>query len=489
MPNTIHELAPFFDKNNDDIYNPEDGDYPLPESVHPSIIPTQLIWGVFNDGGSPHYNSEGLPLNAEIHQTIWSFYCTDNEMLNNSVFASFKIINKGDTNLDSMYVGFEADPNLGCANDDYIGCIPDLNTFYFYNEDPVDGYTNDGFCGDDVATFGNNPPVQAVSFLNKTMSSYNYYSLTSVGQPEILQPNNPMEFYTYLSGWIHTILGDVPLTYGGSGFNGSQQTYFAFPDHPLNTTGWSLATTILPTFENKSIASTYINSLPPNESTSIDLAFTFYQDEALNNFETVDMVYDNTPLIQQSYENEFENSCTYNPTCLDNCVWTGDANHDSIVTNLDILQIGLNYGTTGTVRNHPLIWQPFESQNWNTSFLNTDLKHTDCNGNGLIDSIDFEKSIGNFGRVYKTVPFTDTYNYGSELSISSSDNSDTLLTISAKFLRIKIAQEENIAALAFTIDCDKDVLNIKSSSTISFWPINQVAVSYTHLTLPTNREV
>ena len=95
LPNTSHGLAPFFDNDNDGNYNPTAGDYPLPDSVDPSIIPGHIIWGIFNDGGTNHTSSGGLPLNAEIHQTFWSFYCDDNEHLNNSIFASYKIINKG----------------------------------------------------------------------------------------------------------------------------------------------------------------------------------------------------------------------------------------------------------------------------------------------------------------------------------------------------------------------------------------------------------
>ena len=114
LPNTTHGLAPFFDNNNDGIYNPTDGDYPLPESVHPNSIPAHVMWGIYNDAGVEHSNSYGEPLNVEIHQTVWAFNCTDNETLNNSVFTSHKIINKDSSPLDSMYVGFWTDMDVGC---------------------------------------------------------------------------------------------------------------------------------------------------------------------------------------------------------------------------------------------------------------------------------------------------------------------------------------------------------------------------------------
>jgi len=36
-------LAPFYDANSDAIYNPDDGDYPLPADVFPTTIPTEML--------------------------------------------------------------------------------------------------------------------------------------------------------------------------------------------------------------------------------------------------------------------------------------------------------------------------------------------------------------------------------------------------------------------------------------------------------------
>ncbi len=470
LPNTIHGLAPFFDNNNDGIYNPENGDFPLPDSVDPSIIPGHIIWGIFNDGGTNHTNSGGLPLNAEIHQTLWSFYCDGNEHLNNSIFTSYKIINKGNTSLDSMFVTFETDPNLGCPFDDHFGSIPDLNTFYFYNRDQIDGYDSLGYCGDYIPTFGNNPPVQAISFLNKEMSSFIYH-FSPIGSGPITPPNSPHDYYTYMNGWWQ---GNIPLTIGGVGYGGTQITSFAFSDHPDDSLGWSMHQsnfTLDP--ELNTLSNTYIGLLQPNESTTVDLAFTFYSDETLNHIETVDLVYDNTPLIQQAYDTQFANDCIPY-SCTNDCVWAGDADKDSIVTTFDFLQIGLTLGATGTIRAHPLIWQPFESQNWNSSFLNTDLKHTDCNGNGQIDTVDFQEPVINFGKSYKVIPPVDVYNNGPELSIYLESNIDTLFIIGGiQPLRVKLNQEEQIAGLAFTIEGDTSMVNLIFGFARACWAPNQ----------------
>jgi hypothetical protein len=72
------------------------------------------------------------------------------------------------------------------------------------------------------------------------------------------------------------------------------------------------------------------------------------------------------------------------------CVWPGDANHDSIVDNSDLLPIGLHYAQTGPPRaSVSNLWQDYVSTNWGTLQVNgEDIKHADCNGDGLIDNND-----------------------------------------------------------------------------------------------------
>ena len=309
LPNTPHGLAPFFDNDNDGNYNPTAGDYPLPESVHPEAIPSHLIWGIFNDAGVVHTQSDGMALNAEIHQTIWAFNCAENEILNNTIFTSHKIINKNSSPLDSMFVGNWSNMDIGCYTDDYQGCIPEMNTYYSYNEDPTDGTTGTQ-CNSGNPTFGENPPVQAVTILNQKMDNYIYYLNNSFGQSPFLEPQTPIDFYTYLSGWF-SWAGGTPITYGGDGLGGTQLAKFAFPDHPNDISGWSMTQANLPFSFRKSLANVKIGTFEPNESITITKGYTFYQDENLDHLSSVDLVYDNTPLLQQMFDDNFESACTF----------------------------------------------------------------------------------------------------------------------------------------------------------------------------------
>ncbi len=71
-------------------------------------------------------------------------------------------------------------------------------------------------------------------------------------------------------------------------------------------------------------------------------------------------------------------------------VWPGDANSDSVVNNNDLLPIGLYYMQTGTPRAIAgNLWQGDTATNFGIAQINgADLKHADCNGDGVIDAND-----------------------------------------------------------------------------------------------------
>jgi hypothetical protein len=71
-------------------------------------------------------------------------------------------------------------------------------------------------------------------------------------------------------------------------------------------------------------------------------------------------------------------------------VWPGDANHDYIADNTDLLPIGLYYGQTGTPRaSISNLWSAYTSAGWGVLQSNgADIKHADCNGDGTIDNND-----------------------------------------------------------------------------------------------------
>lgn len=75
---------------------------------------------------------------------------------------------------------------------------------------------------------------------------------------------------------------------------------------------------------------------------------------------------------------------------IPDCVFPGDANHDGVVDNTDLLDIGVAFGSTGPLR--PMATQGWYGQpapNWSLSFPSTvNYKHADSDGNGIVNDDD-----------------------------------------------------------------------------------------------------
>lgn len=86
------------------------------------------------------------------------------------------------------------------------------------------------------------------------------------------------------------------------------------------------------------------------------------------------------------------------PACDD--VWPGDANHDQVADNFDLLSIGLAYGATGPVRpGANITWTGQPAPDWGLTLPGgtTDYKHADCNGDSIIDFNDTTAIVQNYG--------------------------------------------------------------------------------------------
>jgi hypothetical protein len=226
LPN--QSLAPFVDVNGNGIYDPSKGDYP-------AIKGDEATWEVFNDGCSPHTETAGsLPLDIEVHLMAYAFDSSD--CLNNTTFYQYEIISESSVAYDSTYIGIFADPDLGCYEDDYTGCIPALNMGVGYN-----GEDTDGPC---TPNYGAHPPLLGIQMVNLPlnqngdtvhMSDFTYYNndFTVIGNPV-----GASEYYGYLTG---TWKDGTHFTYGGNGHGGPSNYNYMFPSDPTDTStdAWS----------------------------------------------------------------------------------------------------------------------------------------------------------------------------------------------------------------------------------------------------------
>jgi hypothetical protein len=192
-------LAPFYDVNHDGVYSYNDGDYPyydfdnelcpatkkakLPAGVAYVPDPTmesdsrygtgglmpavgglmvdqvlkgdETLWWIFNDKGNAHTESGSEnPIGMEIRAQAFAF--TMNNEINNMTFYSYEIINRSTFTLQDTYFSQWVDPDLGYAQDDFVGCDVRRGLGYCYNGKAIDG--------PGTGQYNGNPPAVGIDF-------------------------------------------------------------------------------------------------------------------------------------------------------------------------------------------------------------------------------------------------------------------------------------------------------------------------------------
>ncbi|UCD63447.1 MAG: hypothetical protein JSW34_11970 [Candidatus Zixiibacteriota bacterium] len=201
----------------------------------PRILGDMFVWSVFNDA-NPEYKTNDAsgtdPIGLEIQASCFGFDRED--ALGNIYFLRYRIYNKGALDLDSMFISLWADPDLGGASDDLVGCDTLLDLGYCYNATNTDNDYGSSppavgfdffqgplvFTGDDADTaimwdFQRHP-----GYVNMGMTSFNKYINGT-------DPQNYVWTYQYMNG-LDASQGGTPLP------NGTK--YFG-PGDPVTATG------------------------------------------------------------------------------------------------------------------------------------------------------------------------------------------------------------------------------------------------------------
>lgn len=234
-PNSMaHADAPFKDVNNDGIYNAFDGDYPAfafdePVNRNYHLLGDQCLWWVENDLGNTHTETNCSPMHMEMQYMAYAFSTCDE--LNNQTFYRCKVMNKGEFDFHSMYIGLWADPDIGFAQDDYVQCEVMRHLGFAYN-----GYAIDGTGG--PGQYGTHPPAAGIGILegpladandgvdndrdgqvdepgeHLMMSHFMYHNNSGQGDPVTQDPRTCPDHYWFLRGiWKD----GTPMCYGGTG--------------------------------------------------------------------------------------------------------------------------------------------------------------------------------------------------------------------------------------------------------------------------------
>ncbi len=269
LPN--QDLAPFFDRTGDGVYDPNDGDFPIIEisncgagTASKAQYGDDMVWWIYNDqgNGAQHGETKGRTIRMEVQAQAFAFKA-DNQ-INDMSFYRFKLLNRAKDQLDRTYISMWSDPDLGCYNDDYIGCQNDVvgikngkpvyrNLGYVYNGKTPD----DLVCtspGGSVDGYGNNIPILGSDYFRGPkdengneidMSSFTYYMNNTPPAPPPPQSNPQLdiEYYGYMTGFWRdgTPFRDNCALgyYDPSGT--APPTKFVYPDAPSVPNGCSMA--------------------------------------------------------------------------------------------------------------------------------------------------------------------------------------------------------------------------------------------------------
>lgn len=221
---------------------PFDQGAPVDEDGNPLLIGDRTMFCVYNDLAD-HSLFASNKLNVEVRQIVFGFNRAD--ALGDMHFIKWQLVNKSGVDWDSTYFCIWTDPDIGDANDDFVGCDPELGLGYCYNAD------------DDDQNYGSAPPATGVDFFQGPiidnpdstvilpdgteltgkemlkMTSFVYYNNNNTPQGN---PNNAGDIWNYFRGYWQDY---TPITEGGTGTNpNNPPTKFMFSGDPESGTGW-----------------------------------------------------------------------------------------------------------------------------------------------------------------------------------------------------------------------------------------------------------
>ncbi len=237
-----NEGAPFTDVNHDGVYEPA-----IDVPGFPGADQTE--WMVMNDlNPTLTINLYGsTPIGLEVQRTIWAYNTSG--ALGNTIFIQYKLINKSGVQLDSMYVAQWADPDLGDAGDDFVGCDTTLNVGFCYNGRAADANYAQlnlpppavGFdllqgpivpsVSTDSARFGG---VRIRGYKNLPMTAFSYVAkCCTEGDVPLREYSGTTYWYNFMRG-LHEYTGQPyinPIT--------GLPTAYLFSGDPVNQSGWN----------------------------------------------------------------------------------------------------------------------------------------------------------------------------------------------------------------------------------------------------------
>ena len=217
-------LAPFIDVDNNDVYEPELGDYP-------DILGDQAIYSIYN---GERFNEDMNPMGIETHVMTYAFDCDD--VLDNVIFLYTKQYNRSELNYNDAFLGFYADTDIGDYTDDFIITDVDRASVIAINGDAYDDDYGAILPGQSVTILRG--VKQDTDNLDNDFGIQDLQTTNGIGYGDGIvdneyrgldfsvdvsntgiamgDPDNEIEFYNTMTGkWRY----GNPIKYGGNGYD------------------------------------------------------------------------------------------------------------------------------------------------------------------------------------------------------------------------------------------------------------------------------
>lgn len=312
----VNQGAPYHDVNGNGVYEPYI-DKPAVITPNKIIYPDMMLFAVYNDA-NPFYHisrwGSSKPLGVEVRQINYAFEFG----IFDAQFIKFQIHNKSNTLIDSMYLTFWCDPDIGDAYDDYVGCDTTFdsngkrhNLGYAYNGDNVDGpigygltppavgvklfqgpllYTGSQF--DTAIAFGK----RWIGYKNGELSSFNYFCNPNIAgciYPYMYDPSFYAQTYNIMKGLDRF---GVPQTCEGD------TVKFVFSGNPVTGTGCNASDKLEPS-DLRFVMTTGPLTMAPGDSQEV--VYAVFITSGTDNLNSITKLKEISEMVQMVYDNNF----------------------------------------------------------------------------------------------------------------------------------------------------------------------------------------
>ncbi|NHZ85373.1 MAG: T9SS type A sorting domain-containing protein, partial [Planctomycetia bacterium] len=292
----VDQGAPWVDVDGDGVYDPN--------VDNPDITGDLFHWYVMNDGNSSEHLSlwNTPPLGIEVR--VSQFGEGPDSPLKDVMFAKWEIVNTGGNQLDSMYASVWSDPDIGDANDDLVGCDPELNLGYSYNDfgedliygtaPPAVGYV---FLQTPIMpALGDTAWVSGDTILDYSNIPMNAFSMYMRGDDLFGDPETAQQAYNYMNGLIG--MTGQPYIDPTTG----QPSTFVFNDDPVTGNGW-VDYNYYPSGDRRFMMTAGPFSMAPGDTQEVVAAIVIAQ--GTDNISSITLFRQLAPWIQLAYDTDF----------------------------------------------------------------------------------------------------------------------------------------------------------------------------------------